>query len=85
MVIRRFERSSSADYHEMLDGNLRSGVIAARLVLPAMRQARFGRLVFSGMMARIRHSRCVDPRCTPQRKPRSSHSPERLHLKKRYA
>lgn len=49
MVIKRFERSTEADYREMIDGNLRSAVIAAQAVLPAMRERRFGRLVFFGM------------------------------------
>lgn len=49
MVVRRFERCTMAEYHEMLDGNLRSAVLAAHAVLPAMRAARFGRLIFFGM------------------------------------
>ena len=49
MVIRRFEKSTEADYREMIDGNFRSAVIAARLVLPAMRERGFGRLIFFGM------------------------------------
>jgi len=49
MVIRRFERSTESDYRQMIDGNLRSAVIAARLVLPGMRERGFGRLVFFGM------------------------------------
>jgi 3-oxoacyl-[acyl-carrier protein] reductase len=46
MVIKRFEKSSAQEYREMIDGNLRSAVIAARTVLPAMRERGFGRLVF---------------------------------------
>lgn len=49
MVVKRFERSSEADYREMIDGNLRSAVVAARAVLPGMRERGFGRLVFFGM------------------------------------
>jgi 3-oxoacyl-[acyl-carrier protein] reductase len=49
MVIRRFERSTESDYREMIDGNLRSAVITARLVLPPMRERGFGRLIFFGM------------------------------------
>jgi len=49
MVVRRFERSTDADYREMIDGNLRSAVIASHVVLPAMRARGFGRLVFFGM------------------------------------
>ena len=49
MVVKRFERSTEDDYREMIDGNLRSAVIAARAVLPAMRERGFGRLIFFGM------------------------------------
>jgi 3-oxoacyl-[acyl-carrier protein] reductase len=49
LVVKRFERSTMEDYHAMLDGNLRSAVLAARAVLPAMRSAGFGRIVFFGM------------------------------------
>ncbi len=49
MVVKRFERSSETDYREMIDGNLRSAVIAARAVLPGMRERGFGRLIFFGM------------------------------------
>lgn len=49
MTVRRFERSQPQDYTEMIDGNLRSAVIAARAVLPAVRERGFGRLVFFGM------------------------------------
>lgn len=49
MVIRRFEKSTESDYREMIDGNFRSAVIAAQLVLPAMRERGFGRLIFFGM------------------------------------
>lgn len=49
MVVKRFERSSIADYNEMFDGNVRSAVLAARAVLPAMRAQKYGRIVFFGM------------------------------------
>lgn len=49
MKIVRFERSTMADYHEMVDGNLRSAVQAAAAVLPGMRERRFGRLIFFGL------------------------------------
>jgi 3-oxoacyl-[acyl-carrier protein] reductase len=49
MVIKRFDRSTETDYRDMIDGNLRSAVIAARAVLPAMRERAFGRLIFFGM------------------------------------
>lgn len=49
MKIARFERSTLQDYHAMIDGNLRSAIIAAATVLPAMRERRFGRLVFFGL------------------------------------
>lgn len=49
MVIKRFERMTMDDYREMFDGNVRSAVLAARAVLPAMRAAQFGRIVFFGM------------------------------------
>ncbi|HEY8297466.1 MAG TPA: SDR family oxidoreductase [Candidatus Baltobacteraceae bacterium] len=49
MSIARFERSTMAEYHAMIDGNLRSAVQAAAAVLPHMRAAHFGRLVFFGM------------------------------------
>jgi len=46
MTIRRFARTTLSDYYEMIDGNLRSAVLAARAVLPAMREGGFGRLIF---------------------------------------
>jgi len=49
MSIQRFERSAHSDYQAMLDGNLRSAVQAAAVVLPQMRANGFGRLVFFGM------------------------------------
>lgn len=49
IVVRRFERTTLDDYAEMFDGNVRSAVLAARAVLPAMRASGFGRLIFFGM------------------------------------
>lgn len=49
LVVKRFERLTMHDYREMFDGNVRSAVLAARAVLPAMRAAKFGRLLFFGM------------------------------------
>jgi 3-oxoacyl-[acyl-carrier protein] reductase len=50
IVVKRFARLSLDDYRAMLDGNLRSAVLAARAVLPAMRENRFGRIVFFGSL-----------------------------------
>lgn len=49
LTVARFERSTLADYHEMIDGNLRSAVQAAAAVLPGMRERHFGRLIFFGI------------------------------------
>ncbi len=49
MTIARFERSTMAHYHAMIDGNLRSAVQAAFAVLPGMRERHFGRLIFFGL------------------------------------
>ena len=49
LTVKRFERLTIEDYREMFDGNVRSAVQAARAVLPAMREARFGRIVLFGM------------------------------------
>lgn len=49
MTIARFEKSTSDDYREMFDGNVRSAVLAARAVLPGMRAGGFGRIVVFGM------------------------------------
>jgi 3-oxoacyl-[acyl-carrier protein] reductase len=46
--VRRFERFTLADYETAFDANVRSAVIAARAVLPAMREAGYGRIVFFG-------------------------------------
>lgn len=50
LVAKRFAKTTLDDYRETLDGNLRSAVLAAHAVLPAMREARFGRIVFFGMV-----------------------------------
>ena len=46
IVVKRFERLSMDEYRDMLDGNVRSAVLATRAVLPAMRECGFGRIVF---------------------------------------
>ena len=43
------ERADEAAYRAMFDGNVRSAWLAARAVLPAMREAGFGRIVAFGM------------------------------------
>ena len=50
LVVKRFERATLADYDEVVEGNLRSAVLAARAVLPGMREQRFGRIIFFGML-----------------------------------
>lgn len=45
MTVKRFERTDSRDYAEMLDGNLRSAVQACAAVLPGMRERGYGRIV----------------------------------------
>ncbi|MDQ6929783.1 MAG: SDR family oxidoreductase [Candidatus Eremiobacteraeota bacterium] len=49
MTVKRFERTTLADYHEMMDGNLRSAVQACSAVLPGMRERHFGRVIFFGL------------------------------------
>jgi 3-oxoacyl-[acyl-carrier protein] reductase len=49
LVAKRFAASTLDDYRQAVDGNLRSAVLSAHAVLPAMREAGFGRLVFFGM------------------------------------
>ena len=49
LVVKRFARLDLDDYREMFEGNVRSAVLAARAVLPAMRDAGFGRIVLFGM------------------------------------
>jgi 3-oxoacyl-[acyl-carrier protein] reductase len=46
IVVKRFERLSMEDYREMLDGNVRSAVLATRAVIAGMRERQFGRIVF---------------------------------------
>lgn len=48
IVVKRFARLTAAECSEMLAGNLESALLAARAVLPAMREAGFGRIVFFG-------------------------------------
>jgi len=48
LTVKRFVNLTVDDCARALDANLRSGVLAARGVLPAMRDARFGRIVFFG-------------------------------------
>jgi 3-oxoacyl-[acyl-carrier protein] reductase len=50
LVVKRFAGASLEDYRTALDGNLRSAVLAAKATLPGMREARFGRIVFFGML-----------------------------------
>lgn len=50
LVVKRFERATMEDYRLAFDGNVRSAVLAARATLPAMRERRFGRIVFFGMI-----------------------------------
>jgi 3-oxoacyl-[acyl-carrier protein] reductase len=50
LVVKRFARATLEEYREMMDGNLRSAVLAARATLPAMREKNFGRIVFFGML-----------------------------------
>jgi 3-oxoacyl-[acyl-carrier protein] reductase len=50
LVVKRFARTTLEEYREAFDGNVRSAVLAARATLPAMREARFGRIVFFGML-----------------------------------
>ncbi len=49
LVVRRFARLTMDDYREMFDGNMRSTVLATKAVLPAMREAHFGRIIVFGM------------------------------------
>jgi len=49
MTIKRFEKTDDDDYRAMFDGNVRSAILAARAVLPAMRERGFGRIVVFGM------------------------------------
>ncbi len=49
MQIGTLERADDEAFRAMFDGNVRSMWLAARAVLPAMREARFGRIVAFGM------------------------------------
>jgi 3-oxoacyl-[acyl-carrier protein] reductase len=49
IVVKRFARSTPADYRAMIEGNLGSAVSLAFAVLPGMRERSYGRLVFFGM------------------------------------
>ncbi len=48
IVVKRFARTTPQECREMIAGNLESAIFTARAVLPAMREARFGRLIFFG-------------------------------------
>jgi 3-oxoacyl-[acyl-carrier protein] reductase len=48
IVAKRFARMTPRECREMIAGNLESAVLASRAVLPAMREAKFGRLIFFG-------------------------------------
>ncbi|HZZ00919.1 MAG TPA: SDR family oxidoreductase [Candidatus Baltobacteraceae bacterium] len=50
IVIKRFSNLTASDYREIFDGNVRSAVLTAHAVLPAMREARFGRIVYFGSL-----------------------------------
>jgi len=50
LVVKRFARTTLQEYTETFDGNVRSALLAARATLPAMRAAKFGRIVFFGML-----------------------------------
>lgn len=50
LVVKRFAGATMEDYRLAFDGNVRSAVLAARATLPAMREQRFGRIVFFGMI-----------------------------------
>lgn len=49
IVVKRFAHSTLDEYREMFDGNVRSAVLLARAVLPAMRAMHFGRVILFGM------------------------------------
>ncbi len=48
ITVKRFAKLSTAQTREMIAGNFESAVLAARAVLPAMRERRFGRLIYFG-------------------------------------
>ena len=48
LMVKRFVNLTLDDYTRVFDANIRSAVLAARAVLPAMRESRFGRIVVFG-------------------------------------
>jgi 3-oxoacyl-[acyl-carrier protein] reductase len=48
LTVKRFLNLTIGDYANVFDANVRSAVLAAQAVLPAMREARFGRIVVFG-------------------------------------
>jgi len=48
LTVKRFVHLGPEDYDRAFDANVRSAILTAGAVLPAMRAARFGRLVFLG-------------------------------------
>jgi len=48
LTVKRFANLSLDDYGQLMDANVRSAVLASRAVLPSMRAAHFGRIVFFG-------------------------------------
>jgi len=48
LIVKRFVNLTLDDYASVFDANIRSAVLAVRAVLPAMREARFGRIVVFG-------------------------------------
>ncbi len=50
LVVKRFAATTLDDYRQAIDGNLRSAILSARALIPAMREAAFGRVVFFGML-----------------------------------
>ncbi len=48
LIVKRFVNLKVHDYEKLFDANVRSAVLACAAVLPAMRAARFGRIVVFG-------------------------------------
>jgi len=48
LTVKRFANLTLDDYDRLFEANVRSAVLATRAVLPAMREARFGRIVVFG-------------------------------------
>lgn len=48
LTVKRFLNLTISDYGSIFDANMRSAVLAAHAVLPAMRESRFGRIVVFG-------------------------------------